>query len=141
MKNKNVVSKKLLHVALLGAICVAPLIGSISSAKADPPRHAPAWGSRDKGHNRGHNSKRDHDRRGDRDRNRDRRDYRTFTGTVSKVESSSKFELRSNGRTYDVYVSGRVSRRLNRNDRVSVYGYRYGNNDIRNATVKITRNR
>jgi hypothetical protein len=125
MKNKNVVFKRLLSAALLGAMCVAPLIGSISSAQADPPRHAPAWGWRE-------NNK---------DRNRDRRDYRSFTGTVTNVESSSKFDMRFDGKTYNVYVSGQLPRRLNRNDRVSVYGYRYGNNDIRNARVTIVRNR
>jgi len=118
MKNKNVVSRKLLSAALLGAMCVAPLIGSISPAQAAPH----SWPN-----NHG-------------DRNRHER-YQTFVGVVTNVESASKFELRSNGRAYDVYVSGRLSRRLDRNDRVSVYGYRYGNNDIRNANVEILRNR
>jgi len=118
MKNKNIVSRKLLSAALLGAMCVAPLIGSISPAQAAPhswPTHR-------------------------RDKNRHEQ-YQTFVGVVTKVESPSKFDLRLNGKTYNVYVSGRISRRLNRNDRVSVYGYRYGNNDIRNAKVTILRNR
>lgn len=127
--------KKLLSATLVGVFAVAPLALGLSAAQADPPRHAPAWGWRDK--NKHHD--RDHDR--DRDRDRDRNDYRSFTGTVSKVNSDSKFELRYDGKTYDVYVSGRLPRRLDRNDVVRVYGYRYGNNDIRNASVTVLRNR
>jgi hypothetical protein len=105
---------------------------SSTAAQADPPRHAPAWGNRDKDRGR-----HDDHRRGD----RDRRNYRTFTGTVEDVDSNSKFELRSDGRTYDVYVSGRLPRGLDKHDMVRVYGYRYGNNDIRDAHVTIIRNR
>ena len=151
MTHQKTIIKKLLSTALVGVFAVTPMALGLSAVQADPPRHAPAWGWLDKN--------KDHDRRGDKDRNRrdrdrrdrdrrdrdrrdrDRRDYRTFTGTVVKVESNSKFELRANGRTYDVYISGRLSRRLDRRDVVRVYGYRHGNNDIRNANVSILRNR
>lgn len=119
MKKKNVVSGKLLSAALLGAMCVAPLIGSVSPAQAAP-----------------HSWPNNHQR----DRNRHERNQ-TFVGVVTKVKSSSEFDIRVKGKTYNVYVSGRLPRRLNRNDRVSVYGYRYGNNDIRDASVTILRNR
>lgn len=132
----NTLSKKLLGITLAGVFAATPILMSSTAAQADPPRHAPAWGRRDKDRGR-----HDDHRRGDRDRNRDRRDYRTFTGTVDGVDSNSKFELRSGGRTYDVYVSGRLPRGLDRHDVVRVYGYRYGNNDIRNAHVTVIRNR
>jgi hypothetical protein len=119
MKNKNVVLRKLLSAALLGAMCGAPLAGSLTSAQAAPP----PWSN-------------GHHRDGDRHEN-----YRTFVGVVTKVESSSKFDMRFDGKTYNVYVSERLPRRLDRNDRVSVYGYRYGNNDIRDARVTILHNR
>jgi Ni/Co efflux regulator RcnB len=129
MTHQKTLIKKLLSATLVSVFAVAPLALGFSAAQADPPRHAPAWGWRDK--NRHH----------DRDRDRDHNDYRTFTGTVSRVNSDSKFELRYNGDTYDVYVSGRMPRSLDRNDVVRVYGYRSGNNDIRNASVTVLRNR
>lgn len=125
MTNHKTLVKKLLSATLVSAFAVVPMALGVSAAQADPPHHAPAWGWREK----------------NKDHNRDRRDYRTFTGTVERVESDSKFELRSDGRTYDVYVSGRTPRRLDKRDVVRVYGYRYGNNDIRNASVTIVRNR
>lgn len=151
MLHHKTVTKKLMSIALVSVFAITPLAFGVSVAQADPPRHAPAWGWRDK--NRDHDRDRDRDRnrrdrdrrdrdRRDRDRrDRDRRDYRTFTGTVERVNSSSKFRMRSNGRSYDVDVSGRVSRRLDRNDVVRVYGYRYGENNIGNANVTVLRNR
>lgn len=156
MLHHKTVTKKLMSIALVSVFAITPLAFGVSVAQADPPRHAPAWGWRDK--NRDHDRDRDRDRnrrdrdrrdrdrrdrdRRDRDRrDRDRRDYRTFTGTVERVNSSSHFRLRSGGQTYDVYASGRMSRRLDRNDVVRVYGYRYGSNDIRNANVTVLRNR
>jgi len=132
MTHKITLSKKLLSATLVGIFAVTPIMMS-ATAQAAPPRHAPAWGQRDKNHGRND--------RGRRDDHRDRRDYRTFTGTVEKVVSSSMFRIRSGGRTYDVYVSGRLSRRLDKHDVVRVYGYRYGVNDIRNASVSVIRNR
>lgn len=66
--------------------------------------------------------------------------YQTFTGTVTDVESNSKFEVRVGGNTYDVYPSG-TARRVDEGDIVRIYGRRYGNNDIRNANVVVVRNR
>jgi Ni/Co efflux regulator RcnB len=127
MKSQKTAVKKLVSAVLLGTFAVTPFILSSPAAQADPPHHAPAWGHRDR-----------HDR--DWGRHNRRNDYRTFTGRVDRVESGSKFELRADGRTYDVYTNGRV-RHLNRGDVVRVSGYRYGNNDIRNASVTVLRNR
>ena len=80
-----------------------------------------------------------------RDRNDDRfggdaRDYRTYTGVVTEVKNSREFRVRANGREYDVYADG-STRGLDRGDEVRVYGRLYGTNDIRNANVRITRDR
>ena len=79
---------------------------------------------------------RDRDDRYDRDRN----DYRTYTGVVVSVKNSREFRVRANGREYDVYASNSTSG-LDRGDEVRVYGRLYGTNDLRNASVRITRNR
>lgn len=131
MTHSKNIAKKVLSAALVSVFALTPIAFGISAAQADPPSHAPAWGWRDKHRNRDW----------DRDRRDYRRDYRTFTGIVVKVRHGSKFELRYNGKTYDVYVSGRLPRRLDKHDVVRVHGYRYGNNDIRNASVTIVRNR
>ncbi len=139
MIHKKTIVKKLLSSTYIAMFAFAPMAFGINAVQADPPRHAPAWGWRDK--TKGHDRDRDRDRDKDHHRDRDRRDYRSFTGTVERVNSKSKFELRSGGRTYDVYVSGHLPRRLDKHDVVRVYGYRHGNNDIRNADVTIVRNR
>lgn len=127
MKNKTGVFKKLLNVALVGAFAISPIVMS-SVAQAAPPRHAPAWGYRAKGHQ-------GNDHRGN------RKEYRTFSGTVTRVESRSRLKIRVSGREYNVSLSKRAPRHLNRNDRVRVYGYLSGRNDIRNASVAVLNNR
>ena len=129
----------LLTVALLGTFAVAPLVTPL--AQADPPRQAPAYGRRAKD-KKDKNNKRDKQRKNrDRDdRDRNNRDRVTYNGTVTNVRSSREFDLRANGRTYNVYAS--ISTRgLSRGDEVRVSGRPYGDNDIRNASVRITRNR
>ena len=152
----------LLSAALMGTFAIAPLMAP--QAQADPPRNAPAYGRRDKDKkdkkDKKYDSRRDDKRdRYDRDRyDRDRydrdRDYRdrydrdsrnnrnnaTFSGTVTNVRSGNSFDLRANGRTYNVYLSSSLPRGLNRGDEVRVYGRPYGDNDIRNASVRITDN-
>ncbi len=149
----------------MGAFTVAPFL--VPAAQADPPRNAPAYGRRakdkqgkkDKKYKK--DERRDRDDRKDRDRegyNRDRydndRDYRdrynrdqrnnrsnsSFSGTVTAVRSGNSFDLRANGRTYNVYLSSRLPRELSRGDEVRVYGRPYGVNDIRSATVRVTKN-
>lgn len=116
--------KRVSTLSAVAAIAAVPLLSATQTAHADPPRHAPAWGK----------NRRD-DRRNDR-RNR----YETFTGTVTGTHGSDKFDLRVGSRTYNVYPNS-GSRRLDRGDVVRVYGQRSGNNDIRNASVAIIRNR
>jgi hypothetical protein len=68
--------------------------------------------------------------------------YRNFSGVVTRVYyGENKIDVRINGRIFNVYVSTRLPYRLNRGDLVRVYGRRYGDNDIRNSSVKILRNR
>lgn len=122
MKNKTVVLKKLLSLTLVGSFALSPVLMS-PSASADPPRHAPAWGYRGKDH------------RGN------RKDMRTLTGRVTRVESDFRFSIRVDNKEYKVTLSRRKSQRLNRNDLVRVYGYVSRNNDIRDATVLILKDK
>jgi hypothetical protein len=117
--------KKLLGLAALGAFAAIPLTSSMPNAQADPPRHAPAWGHRDKNRN-------DH-------RRNDRNNYSTFVGVVTDLKSGLEFDMKSNGRTYNVYPVGNTRRRASRGDTVRVTGVRVGNNGIRNARVEILR--
>jgi hypothetical protein len=110
------------------------------------------WDNNDRWDNdRRDRDRRDNDRRWDNNDNRwdngrygngrsNQNDYRTFTGTVTKV-SNNRFDIRVNGSTYNVDSSSRLPRGLDRGDIVRVYGERYGNNDIRNASVSIIENR
>lgn len=162
--------KKLMAAALLGAFTFVPVVGSVTSAQADPPhrrddnrRPGFGWGDRNHDHDkrdRRDRNRRDRDRwerdRRDRDRrDRDRRrprprpgwgvigrnDYRTFTGVVSSNGSGSRFNIRVDGRVYNVTLSGRRPRGLDKDDLVRVYGRRQGDNNIHNASVRILRNR
>ena len=65
---------------------------------------------------------------------------RTFNGRVTDVESDQRFNMVSDGKTYNVTASSRLPRRLEEGDTVRVYGRRSGDNDIVNATVVVTRN-
>ena len=111
---KSRVWKKLLSATLVGVFAVTPIIMGTLTAHAAPPRHAPIYR---------------------------RNDYRSFKGRVTKVDSSRKFDMQVDGKTYDVYLSSPAPHRLSKNDEVRVYGRRYGNNDIRDARVIIFRNR
>jgi hypothetical protein len=66
--------------------------------------------------------------------------FRTFTGTVTKV-SNNRFDIRVGNTTYNVASSSRLPRNLDRGDIVRVYGQRFGQNDIRNASVSMINNR
>lgn len=152
MKKLNLSRKTLLGVALLGSFVSAPLFTSV--AQADPPSHAPAHGRRakDKKENRKERredrKERREDRREDRDdrRDDDDRDDRydrnnaNYSGTVTNVRSARSFDLRTNGRTYNVYTSSDLPRGLSQGDEVRVSGRPYGDNDIRNANVRVTDN-
>ena len=158
------ISRVLLSAALTGTFAIAPLMAP--PAQADPPRQAPAYGRRakdkkdkkDKKYDK-KQDKRDERRDDDRDHyDRDRydrdRDYRdrydrdprnnrsnaTYRGTVINVRSGNSFDLRANGRTYNVYTTSNLPRDLSRGDEVNVYGRPYGDNDIRRATVRVTDN-
>ena len=130
-------AKRVFALSAVAAIAAVPFVSATQTAQADPPRHAPAWGYRDK-NRRDDRWDRRNDRRNDRWDRRNR--YETFTGTVTDTHGSDKFDLRVGGRTYNVYPN-RGSRRIDRGDLVRVYGQRTGNNDIRNASVAILRNR
>jgi len=67
--------------------------------------------------------------------------YQTITGTVERISNCNNFDLKENDRTYRVRLSGNAPGGLSKNDVVRVYGQVYGSNDIRNANIKILRNR
>lgn len=67
--------------------------------------------------------------------------YETFTGTVTKIEHSRRFDLRANGRIYNVNTANGIIRNLRVGNVVRVYGLRFGDNDINNANVKVVRRR
>ena len=126
-------------------------------AKEDKKDKKDKYEKRDRRDNRRDDNRRDEDRRDDDRYDRDRydrdRDYRdrydrdrnnnrsnaTFVGTVSDLRNRNSFDLRANGRTYNVYVSS-LPRGLREGDEVRVYGRPYGDNDIRNANVVILNN-
>lgn len=64
-----------------------------------------------------------------------------YFGVVTRVHSDRNFDIRINGETFNVYTDYRLPRGLTEGDTVRVSGNRVGKNDIRNATVSITRNR
>ena len=158
--NTTKISRALLAAVLTSVFTVAPLMAPV--AQADPPRHAPAYGrrakdakKRDKKYDKRDQKRDDYDRdRYDRDRydrdgdyrnryDRDERNNRNnaiYSGTVTNVRSGNSFDLRTNGRTYNVYTASGIPRGLSRGDEVNVYGRPYGDNDIRNATVRVTDN-
>lgn len=65
----------------------------------------------------------------------------TFDGTVTRLNSDRQFDIKSNGKTYNVYLDSDAPRGLSVEDEVRVYGFRFGDNDIRNASVQITQGR
>ena len=119
MKTQKAVLGKVFKGVLLGAICVTPLIGSMTPAQADKP-----------GWSHGHN-----------DHNRDKNHFETFTGTVTKVDSDRHFDIRVNGHTYNVELAGRAPRHFDRGEGGRVYGHRSGINNIINGRVDIVKNR
>ena len=67
--------------------------------------------------------------------------FRSYTGEVVNVVSDSRVDVRIGGQVYNVYISSRLPRRLDRGDIVRVSGVRQNNNDIRQADVQIINNR
>ncbi len=74
------------------------------------------------------------------DRNGDDGNYQTFRGIVRDVRNDREFNVIIGLKTYNVTASSSTNG-LSRGDEVRVYGQRFGDNDIRNANVTITRNR
>lgn len=136
MKYTKITPRILLGMSLLGAFVVAPL--ATPTAQADPPKNAPAYGRRAK--DNGTKYKKDKKDKKDRRDDRDDRNNSTFIGIVTDVHSGNSFDLSANGRTYNVYTSTSLPHSLSRGDEVRVYGRPHGNNDIRNASVRVTDN-
>ena len=65
----------------------------------------------------------------------------SYTGTVTSVRSDQSFDVRIGGGTFNVYTLSRLPRGLSVGDQVRVNGVQQFNNDIRNASVSILRNR
>jgi hypothetical protein len=110
----------------------------------DRGRHNGRW-NRDRDRDRNDNGRwdyRDRDRNngrwGNDDRDRDR--YGTISGVVTDKKSDQRFTMRANGRTYDVYSTERLPRRLDRGDRVRVTG-RIDDDNINASDIDVTDNR
>jgi hypothetical protein len=122
MKNIfNRISNKTKTALVLSALTVTAALGASQSAQAAPFDRNPGFEARGNGFRPGNRQ--------------------TFTGTVVKERADNLFNMKSNGKTYNVYTVGRNPRRLDAGDRVRVTGKRVGDNDIRNARVEILRNR
>jgi len=66
---------------------------------------------------------------------------RGYVGTVTRVRSSQSFDVNIGGNTFNVYTVSNVPRALSVGDQVRINGVQQYNNDIRNASVSILRNR
>lgn len=64
---------------------------------------------------------------------------RLFEGEVTEITSDERFDLRVDGKTYNVFPINGVPRALRTRQIVQVRGWRYGNNDIRDAYITILR--
>jgi membrane protein implicated in regulation of membrane protease activity len=65
----------------------------------------------------------------------------SYTGTVTSLRSANSCDVRINGNTFNVYTDTRLPRGLSVGDQVRINGVQQYNNDIRQATVSILRNR
>jgi hypothetical protein len=119
----NLISKQSKAALLLGALTITAAIGLTESAQAAPRRNGPALGRRN-------------DRRNDRRRGA----TYTFVGRVIRDRGGNVFDMSDNGKTYNVYAINRTPRRLSKGDIVRVTGRRYGENDIREARLRIVDN-
>ena len=66
---------------------------------------------------------------------------RAYTGTVTRVRSTQSFDINIGGNIFNVYTVSRTPWGLSTGDTVRVNGVQQYNNDIRNASVSIIRNR
>lgn len=117
---KNTFNRNTKTALFLSALTVTAAFGATQAAQAAPFDHNPI------------------ELRGNGFRPTNRQ---VFTGTVIKERADNLFNMKYNGKTYNVYTVGRTPRRLNAGDLVRVTGKRVGDNDIRRATVEILRNR
>ena len=145
MKNLKTNSRNLLGLALMGALVGAPLMAPTAQAKPAPRGNA--YGrDKDKKNKKDRRDDRRDDRNNDGNYNNDRnngdnyRDDARYTGVVTSVRSGKAFDVRVNGRIYNVTTAGNLPRGLSEGDTVRVAGRLYGDNDIRQATVNITNN-
>jgi len=139
---RHISLQKILNAAVIAAVAIAPFMGAVSIAQAAPNHSNPVWNmdSRRGNHQRRNNRRNDNRRRKNPVWN-NRKDFKTFVGVVTKAKSGNEFNIKVDGKTYNVYLDGRRPRGLDNNDLVRVYGKRVGANDIRNANVTVLRNR
>ena len=65
----------------------------------------------------------------------------SYTGQVTNVRSGQSFDVNINGNTFNVYTVSNVPRGLSVGDVVRINGIQQYNNDIRQASVSVLRNR
>lgn len=100
-----------MKAALLGAFCVAPAMSLMPVAQAAPITV--------KTHSRA---------------------LFSFTGFVTDVKSSQKFEVRTGGKIYNVVTTHPIPRNLHKGSMVRVSGERAGSNGVRNAAAIVLNN-
>jgi len=59
----------------------------------------------------------------------------SFTGIITKIHSDRRFDIRINGKIFNVTTAGQLPRYLKRGDKVRITGRKSGGNDITNAKV------
>lgn len=141
--------RKFLSFTAVSAFVAVPLFGAVASSEAAPPHHqTPSYKAKNKKNNRNRRNNRNvhnqrnnrNNRRNDQWNNRYNRSQE-FYGPVTKIKGNRDFDIRANGRIYNVTTSGRLPNNLRRNDQVRVQGIRSGTNDIVNARVTVVRRR
>ena len=65
----------------------------------------------------------------------------SYTGTVTRVRSDQSFDVSINGKTFNVYTVSRTPWGLSTGDTVRINGVQKYDNDIRDASVSVIRNR
>lgn len=150
--------RKFLSLAAAAAFVTVPLLGAVTASEAAPKRHKSSKTTKKRDHrykSRNNRSNRNprYNSRDNRNNSRNNRNQRynsrdnrynraqVFHGAVTKIKGNRTFDIRVNGKIYNVTTSGSMPRNLRRNDQVRVEGVRYGSNDINNARVTIVRRR
>lgn len=148
--------RKFLSLTAAAAFIATPLFGAVTQSEAAPPHrgqtahrpnHKPRPNPKPRPRPRPRPKPlpkpRPQPRRDNRHNPRNNRynRFQEFYGSVTKVKGRRDFDIRANGRIYNVTTSGVIPGNLRRNDQVRVQGVRFGNNDIIDARIVVLHRR